>query len=191
MQVSVDAHNLKGGDTHTIHHPSLSLLTSPFSHSDATELQTALLEAESLVDQRQPSRALALCRDAIQNWSNQFDRDLGLAWLHLTAGRAILEEVALSRPVLLEELWGDGVSGGVVQKRGRGRKGVRVLGWVSLMPEPFQESLDHFCAALQLCHPSCPSQLLREVLIYFLGCTKVFAHPNMHTYTRTRRCTGG
>lgn len=61
----------------------------------------------------------------------------------------------------MEELWG--------QARGRGRERGRtgskrgVLGWLTLVPKPFQQALSHFCTSLQLCYPSCPPPLLREV----------------------------
>ena len=143
----------------------LSLSPTPPPSSHTAELNAARSEAENLICQRQPSRALTVCQEAINKQTSvpsDVDRDVALAWLHLMAGRAVMEEVATSRPVLLEELWGEP---GARRQRKRGTKkmSTRVLGWLLLVPEPFQQALSHFCTALQLCHPTCPPQPLREV----------------------------
>ena len=150
--------------------PPPSLLSPPHTLTDDVEekFHSALVEAESLIQGSNPSQALTLCNELIRNCSNEPDCDLSLAWVHLVAGRALLEEVALSRPVLLEELWGETVGSGTQRRkrgRGGGRGGGKTMGWLSLVPEPFQEALHHFCAAVQLCHPVCPPQPLREVSI--------------------------
>ena len=176
MAVATDIQKTRG-DTSAIQTsvtsflPPPSLLSPPHTLTDDVEkFHSALVEAESLIRGSNPSRALTLCSELIRNCSDEPDCDLALAWVHLVAGRALLEEVALSRPVLLEELWGETVGSGTVgsgtqrRKRGRGgRRGGKMLGWLSLVPEPFQEALYHFCTAVQLCHPVCPPQPLREV----------------------------
>ena len=133
----------------------------------ATDIQTTLEQAERHLDLSNPSQSLTICKEAIKNASryHDFRHNLVLAELHYTIGRALLEDMAISRPVLLEELWGRAVGGHGTRERRRGRgKVTRTLGWLSLVPEPFQEALDHFCQALQLCHPTCPPHLLREVM---------------------------
>lgn len=143
---------------------SLSPLPSPPSPSSWDKLHTALAEAEAELALNHPSKALTVCSDAINDSTSMWcdvDMDLALAGLHLVAGKAAVQEVALTRPVLMEELWG--------QARGRGREREKtgskrgVLSWLSLVPKPFQQALSHFCTSLQLCYPACPPPLLREV----------------------------
>lgn len=154
------------GDTEAAEAATLSLspLPSPPSPSSCAKLHTALAEAEAELALNHPSKALAVCSDAINDSTStqcDVDMDLALAGLHLMAGKAAVQEVALTRPVLMEELWG--------QARGRGREKRKtgskrgVLGWLSLVPKPFQQALSHFCTSLQLCHPACPPPLLREI----------------------------
>ena len=144
-------------------HPPIA---APFG---CAELHAARKEAEAHLDLRQPSHALTVCREAIEKRekggfvSCGVECDLALAWLHLTAGKAVIQEVAHLRPVLIEELWSQAESKPRRRGKAGGKKVVRVLGWLCLVPEPFQKSLAHLCMALQLCHPTCPAHLLREV----------------------------
>ena len=158
------------GDTHTAQ-TILSLSPPPLPIALAfgcSELHAARKEAEVHLDLCQPSHALAVCRAAIEKKEKEgfvscdVDCDLALAWLHLIAGKAVLREVAHSRPVLIEELWNRTERRPKRRGKASGKK-VRVLSWLTLVPEPFQQSLAHFCTALQLCHPACPTHLLREV----------------------------
>ena len=198
--VTTDIHTTRG-DTKTIQTSATSFLVPPPSllsppHSltnDSDNFTSSLEQAESLIQQGNPSDALTLCRELIQRYSENPDYDVVLAWAHLIAGRAILEEVALSRPVLLEELWGEAVSVSVQQRRrrgrGGGRRGAKGVGWLALIPEPFQEALDHFCTSLQLCHPSCPPQPLREVSTIHNSCAG--SKCNMHTVLYTCMAISG
>ena len=148
--------------------PPPSLFSSPFTLTSPDQLHSTLTEAESLINQSNPSHALTLCEELIQSSSEDQESDLAQAWLHLMAGRAVVEDVALTRPVLLEDLWGEAAGSSRRRNKGRGggRRGVKVLGWLSLVPESFQKALGHFCTALQLCHPASPPQPLREVYTY-------------------------
>lgn len=94
------------------------------------------------------------------------------------AGKAVIHDVSLTRPVLMEELWGQARGKG--RGKGRGRSGSKrgVLGWLSLVPKPFQQALSHFCTSLQLCYPSCPPLLLREVYQWLSVVLSPY-HPNL------------
>ena len=176
---------------------TFSSLSTSSPGPPASPLHTARSEAESLLDLRQPARALTLCREAIEDDERRRascgpvcdgSRDVGVAWLHLLAGRAVLQEVESSRPVLMEQLWG--AQPHKTQRKAGPRRAARVLGWLSLVPEPFCQALSHLLTALQLAHPTCPSLLLRQV-----------SHTHIHTHTHTHtmcvtslclcRCTSG
>ena len=139
-----------------------SLLSSTRSHSDTIceRLMRARRQAVMHLDLCQPSQALAICKEAIADAAAaeevSVEQDLQLAGLHLTAGQAVLQEVQCSRPVLLEELWGN-----THHKQPRSKRASH-LTWLSLVPVPFSLALSHFASSLQLSQPACSVVLQRE-----------------------------
>lgn len=139
-----------------------SLLSSALSCNDTLceKLMRARHQAVMHLDLCQPSQALAVCKEAMAGAACAeevaVEQELQLAWVHLIAGQAVVQEVECSRPVLLEELWSN-----TPHKQPRSKRASR-LTWLSLVPAPFSLALSHFVSSLQLSQPACSVVLQRE-----------------------------